>query len=106
MVLDAHFSPPHTPLFKDNQGVFFVACPRGAHRYSPHRLLQVQRSDFLLAKIQAVVQGALGWAMVPCMLFSAVALRTGCLVSGRAAIWRVRLVLLLWLLFLGAGVST
>ena len=85
--------------------LFFVACPCGAHRYSPLRLLQVQRSDFSLAKIQAIVQGASGWALVPFMLFSAVALRTGCLVSVLAAIWRVRLVLWLWLLFSGAGVS-
>ena len=78
---------------------FFVS--RRAYRYSTHRLLQ----GFSLAKIQAIVQGALGWALVPFMLFSAVVLLTGCLVSGLAAIWRVRLVLWLWLLFLGAGVS-
>ena len=82
---------------------FFVACPRGAHRYTPFRLLQVQRSGFSLAKIQAIVQGASGLALVPFMLFSAVALLPGCLVSGLAAIWRVRLVLWLWLLVFGRG---
>ena len=76
---------------------FFFACPRGANHAPPNRLPQIQRSDFSLAKIQAIVKGASGWALVPCMLFSVLVLRAGCLVSGRAVVWHVRLGLWLWL---------
>ena len=48
---------------------FFFACPRGANHAPPNRLPQIQRSDFSLAKIQAIVKGASGWALVPFILF-------------------------------------
>ena len=86
------------PLWHMHAGCthLFVACPRGALHSTPYWLLPGQRSDFSLAKIQAIVQGASGWALVPCIPFSVLVLRAGCLVSGRAAPWQVRSGLWLW----------
>ena len=70
----------------ENTKRVFVACPRGAHRCSQCRLLHLQRSGFPLAKIQAIVKGASGSALVLFVLFSAVALLPGCLVSKSQAL--------------------
>ena len=56
---------------------FFLLVPSGPHSLRMTGLFMLQRSDFSSAKIQ----GALGVALGPCVLFLALA---GCLVGGLA----------------------